>query len=114
MLAEPGSVPEMLRPVLLGLADVLATLEWQIAVVDKQLMSWHRDNALSRRLATIPGLGPISAPRWLPGCCSRERFRRGRGLSRPWLGLVPKQSSSGGRSGWARSASKATVTCAGC
>lgn len=96
MLAEPGSVPEMLRPVLLGLAAVLATLERQIAVVDKRLLSWHRGNELSRRLATIPGLGPIISTAIAARVLQPQRFRRGRDLS-AWLGLVPKQSSSGGQ-----------------
>jgi transposase len=96
MLAEPGSVPEMLRPVLLGLAAVLATLERQMAVVDQRLLSWHRGNDLSRRLATIPGLGPIIGTAIAPRVLQPQRFRRGRDLS-AWLGLVPKQSSSGGQ-----------------
>ena len=96
MLAEPGSVPEILRSVLLGLASVLARLERQIVLVDKQLMRWHRDNARSRRLATIPGLGPIISTAMAARVLQPQRFRRGRDFS-AWLGLVPKQSSSGGQ-----------------
>lgn len=95
-LAEPGNVPEMLRSVLLGLAAVLARLERQIALVEKQLVSWHRGNALSRRLATIPGLGPIISTAITARVLQPQRFRRGRDLS-AWLGLVPKQNSSGGQ-----------------
>jgi transposase len=95
-LAEPGSVPEMLRPVLLGLARVLAALEREIAGVDKRLLRWHRGNELSRRLATIPGLGPITSTAMAARVLQPQRFRRARDFS-AWLGLVPKQSSSGGQ-----------------
>ena len=113
MLAEPGSVPEILRSVLLGLASVLARLERQIVLVDKQLMRWHRDNARAAGWRRSPGSGRSSAPRWLPGYCSRSGFAAA-GISRPGSGWCRNRAPRGARSGWGQSASKATVTCAGC
>jgi transposase len=95
-LAEPGTVPEMLRPVLLGLASILAALERQITAVEQRLLRWHRGNALSRRLATIPGLGPITSTALAIRVQQPERFRSGRDVA-AWIGLVPKQNSSGGK-----------------
>jgi transposase len=95
-LTEPDSVPEIVRPVLLGLAGVLSALERQIAMVDKRLVSWHRSNPLSRRLATIPGLGPIISTAMAARVLQPQRFRRARDFS-AWLGLVPRQNSSGGQ-----------------
>jgi transposase len=95
-LAEPGAVPEMLRPALLGLAAVLTALERQIAAVDKRLVGWHRDHEASRRLATIPGLGPITSSAIAARVLQPQRFRRARDFA-AWLGLVPKQRSSGGQ-----------------
>lgn len=95
-LAEPGAVPEMLRPVLIGLASVLAALERQIAAVERRLLGWHRSSALSRRLATIPGLGPITSTALAVRVQQPERLRCGRDLA-AWIGLVPRQSSSGGK-----------------
>lgn len=95
-LAEPGAVPAMLRPVLLGLASVLAALERQIAAVERRLLGWHRSSMLSRRLATIPGLGPITSTALATRVQQPERLRCGRDLA-AWIGLVPKQNSSGGK-----------------
>jgi transposase len=93
-LAEPESVPEPLRPVLLGLVRLLAELERQIAAVDAQLLAWHRDSQRSRDLATIPGFGPILASAMAARVVQPERFTSGRDLA-AWIGLVPKQASSG-------------------
>ena len=73
-------MPEPLRRVLLGLVRLLAVLREQIAALDLQILAWHRRNECSRRLAGIDGFGPM----------------RARHLS-AWIGLTPKQNSSGGK-----------------
>ena len=68
-LTEPGSVPEPLRQALLGLVRFMTVLNEQIAVLDKQILAWHRANPCSRRLGTISGIGPI------PGLCRGRLWR---------------------------------------
>lgn len=110
-LVEPGSVPEPLRQVLLGLVRLLTVLREQIAALDKQILAWHRVNPCSRRLIGIDGFGPILSMLWRCGCKSRSasrvaatcrpRPRQGQALDRPLFmpgaGLAPKQNSSGGK-----------------
>jgi transposase len=95
-VVEPGSVPESLRQVLLGLVRLLAALKDQIAALDRQILAWHRDNASSRRLAGINGFGPILSSAISVRVQQPERFRCGRDMA-AWIGLVPKQNSSGGK-----------------
>lgn len=95
-LAEPDSVPAPLRAALLGVAALLGQLEQQIAALDKAILAWHRNDARSRRLATIPGFGPILSSAMAARAVQPERFRSGRDFA-AWLGLVPKQRSSGGK-----------------
>lgn len=87
-LAEPESVPEPLRPALLALVRLLAELKQQIAALEKQIVSWHRDNPCSRRLAGIDGFGPILStaisvrvpqPRAVPSAVRRTRDPASRG-----------------------------------
>lgn len=95
-LGEPDSVPAMLREALLGLARLLGALEREITAVEKQLLAWHRESEVSRRLASIPGLGPITSSALAARVLQPERFRRARDFA-AWLGLVPRQNSSGGK-----------------
>jgi len=59
-------------------------------------LSWHRDSEASRRLAQIPGIGPLGPVRWWQHWAIRGRSPMG-GRSRAWLGVVPRQASSGGK-----------------
>jgi transposase len=119
-LAEPGAVPEMLRPVLLGLANVLAALEQQIAAIERRLLGWHRGSALSRRLATIPGLGPITSTALAIRVQQPERLRCGRDLA-AWIGpcscqgqaWCPSRTPRAASGGSGRSANKAMSICGG-
>ena len=65
-------------------------------VVEAQLMTWHRSNEVSRRLATIPGVGPITASAIVATIADARQFKSGRQFA-AWLGLVPQQRSSGGK-----------------
>jgi transposase len=93
-LEDPGSVPEPLRQVLLGLGQVLAELDRQIAAIDARIMAWHKASRRSQDLATIPGFGPILSSAMAARVAQPERFASGRDLA-AWIGLVPKQASSG-------------------
>ena len=60
------------------------------------MQRWHRGNELSRRLATIPGVGPIGASALAASVTDPSQFRSGREVA-AWLGLTPRQNSSGGK-----------------
>jgi transposase len=60
------------------------------------LMAWHRSNQTSKRLNCIPGVGPLLATALVASVADPKTFRSGRNFS-AWIGLVPKQHSSGGR-----------------
>ena len=59
-------------------------------------MAWHKRNPVSQRLATIPGIGPIIATAIAAMVAEPSGFRSGREFA-AWLGLVPRQNSTGGK-----------------
>jgi len=89
-------LPEVARACLLALGAQLRTLKAQILNFDRQIMAWHRSNATSKRLDAIPGVGPALATALVASVADPKAFRSGRDFS-AWIGLVPKQHSSGGR-----------------
>src|SRR2546430_10426305 len=60
------------------------------------IMAWHRSNQTSKRLHYIPGIGPMLATALVASVADPRTFRSGRNFS-AWVGLVPKQHSSGGK-----------------
>ena len=74
----------------------LGELKVRIDALDKAILRWHRKNPESRRLATIPGIGPITASALSATITDASQFKSGRQLA-AWLGLVPRQNSSGGK-----------------
>lgn len=93
---EETSVPEFARAALLGLATQLDCLAGEIRKLERQLMVWHRQNPASQRLETIPGVGIITATALAASVPDPSVFRSGRQFA-AWLGLVPRQNSSGGK-----------------
>lgn len=89
-------VPELAQRVVAGLAHQIGALQAQLAALEKELLAWHRSNELSQRLATIPGVGIISASALAASVTEPERFRSGRQFAAS-LGLTPLQNSSGGK-----------------
>jgi transposase len=73
-----------------------AELDRRIAAFDAEFMRWTKDNEAARRLATIPGVGATIASALIAAIGKAETFERGRDLA-AWLGLVPRQSTTGGR-----------------
>ena len=95
-LAEDETLPTLARE-LFGLhAEEYAGLQAQLTEVEGRLMAWHRDNAASRRLARIPGVGPIGATMLAMKVPDAGHFRSGRHFA-AWLGLTPKDHSTAGR-----------------
>ena len=77
------------------------------------IMAWHRSNQTSKRLHYIPGVGPMLATALVASVANPRTFRSGGNFS-AWIGLVPKQHSSGGKDGSAASANRVTAICAAC
>jgi transposase len=84
-----------LRACLGALGTQLLSLKKQILELDRMIMAWYRSNETSRRLHYIPGVGPLLATA-LVDVADPGAFRSGRNFS-AWIGLVPKQYSSGGK-----------------
>ena len=93
---EDGRLPPLARTCLAGLAAQLMSLEREIAAAERRIHAWHRANEASRRLETIPGIGPITASALAASIADPSVFKNGRELA-AWIGLVPRQSSTGGK-----------------
>ncbi|MGF7148523.1 transposase [Sphingomonas zeicaulis] len=89
-------VPALAQRVVSSLAQQIGSLQLQLAALEKELLAWHRSNEVSQRLATIPGVGIISATALAASVTEPERFRSGRQFAAS-LGLTPLQNSSGGK-----------------
>ncbi len=93
---EDESLPPLARAALTPLAIQLASLDAQLCDLDRKLLEWHRSNAVSQRLATIPGVGPVTASALAASVTDPSMFISGREFS-AFLGLVPRQNTSGGK-----------------
>lgn len=94
--AADQRVPDVARDVLTSLAAHYEHLKLQILAFEKKIMQWHRSNELSRRLATIPGVGPITASAIVATIADPKHFISARQFA-AWIGLVPRQHSTGGK-----------------
>jgi transposase len=94
--ADVSVLPDLARSAVLMLADQLDALTAQILALERRLLAWHRDDQASQRLATIPGVGIITATALSASIPDPGLFRSGREFS-AFLGLVPRQNSSGGK-----------------
>ena len=89
-------VPGVARHCLVSLATALMIIEQEIAGAELRIHAWHRSNEASRRLESIPGIGLITATALVASVTDPTTFKSGRELA-AWIGLVPRQSSSGGK-----------------
>src|SRR4026209_1360507 len=89
-------VPELVRTCLAALGSQLLGLKKQILQFDRMILAWHRSNQTSKRLNCIPGVGPLLATALVANVADPKAFQSGRNFS-AWIGLVPKQHSSGGK-----------------
>jgi transposase len=93
--ADANLTPRM-RLLIATLKQELEQLESQILAADEEINRWSQTNEACRRLQTIPGIGPITATALVAAIGNGNAFRRGRDLA-AWLGLVPRQYSTGGK-----------------
>ena len=91
-----NGLPGTMRHLLERLTQNLKEMDRQAKELEAQIQLWHRENAASRKLAEIPGLGPITASAIVATVGDAREFKNGRQLA-AWMGLVPKQNSSGGK-----------------
>jgi transposase len=93
--AENG-VPGSSRDLFSRLFQHFRELDRQAKELEAQIKAWHRDHEASRRLAQVPGIGPLTASALVASVGDAKSFQNGRQLA-AWLGLVPRQASSGGK-----------------
>ena len=91
-----NNLPGVFRQLLQRLGEHLKELARQVDELEAQIQVWHRENVASQKLAQIPGIGPITASALVATIGNAKCFKNGRQLA-AWLGLVPRQHSSGGK-----------------
>jgi transposase len=92
-----NELPLAFRQLIDRLTSHLKELDRQVRELERQIVAWHRSSELSRKLEKIPGIGPLAATALVASIADARSFDNGRQVS-AWLGLVPRQSSSGGKS----------------
>jgi transposase len=93
--AENG-LPHRSRELFAQLLAHFRNLDHQMNELERQIKTWHRQSSQSQRLEKIPGLGPLTASAVVASVGDAKTFRNGRQFA-AWLGLVPRQKSSGGK-----------------
>src|SRR5262249_21509356 len=98
VVADAGDkrLPEVARTCLMALGTQLRALKAQLLELDRMITAWHRSNETSKRLDAIPGVGHVVGAAVVASLADAKGFRSGRDFS-DWIGLVPKQHSSGGK-----------------
>ncbi len=94
--ANDKRLPAVARACVAALGAQLQMLKAQILQFDRLIRAWHRSSEASKRLDEIPGVGPALATALVASVADPKAFRSGRDFS-AWIGLVPKQNSSGGK-----------------
>ncbi|WP_415400927.1 IS110 family transposase [Tateyamaria sp. SN3-11] len=89
-------VPSLVRSIVESYAQQIMRVTEEVKNLETQLRNWHRTSEVSRRLATIPGIGRIIATALAATVSDPDAFRSGRSFA-AWLGLTPKSNSSGGK-----------------
>ncbi len=93
---EDARIPPEARTCLKGLVVHFISLTREIVGAERRIQKWHRSNQASRRLETIPGIGPITASALAASITDPSLFKSGRDMA-AWIGLVPREDSSGGK-----------------
>lgn len=95
-IAQDESLPALAREMFAIEGREYAQLQVKLKAIEAKLMAWHRANAASRRLAQIPGVGPIGATALVMKAPDPGAFPSGRHFA-AWLGLTPKDHSTAGK-----------------
>jgi len=97
IIAEDCQLPLLLQQSIAELADRLADLERRIQTLDQRISAWSKQDNAAKALLTLCGVGPVTASAAVATAGNVSVFKNGREFA-AWLGLVPKQNSSGGKS----------------
>ena len=95
-IAADATLPALAQEMFATLGEEYAQLKPKLRKIETQLMAWHRQNELSRRLAEVPSVGPIGAALMVMKVTDPRAFRSGRDFA-AWLGLTPKDHSTAGK-----------------
>ena len=96
-LQKNSQVPDLARELFAVQGRQFAQLNEQLGQLEDRLMAWHRDNEMSRRLAKLPGVGPVGASMLVLKTPDARSFSSGRQFA-AWMGLTPKDHSTAGKS----------------
>lgn len=91
-----NELPGSFRLLIQRLLEHFKELDTQVDELELQIVKWHRQSSASSKLAQVPGIGPITASALVASLGDAKNFDNGRQVS-AWLGLVPRQHSSGGK-----------------
>jgi transposase len=94
--APAEALPEMARAPLFGFLDAIALINQKLGDIEKRVWAWHKGNAQSKRLETIPGVGLIGATALCALVPDPKLFRNGRHFA-AWIGLTPRLDGTGGK-----------------
>lgn len=95
-IASEQTLPALAKELFATHRKEYERLKVEIAKIEAKLLTWHKDNELSRRLVKIPGIGPIGASLMAMKVVDPGAFRSGRDFS-AWIGLTPKDHSTAGK-----------------
>jgi transposase len=93
---QQAQLPELARSILQTIVDQLNGTMARIREIEGRLTKWHRESRVSRLLATVPGVGIMGASAIAATVVDPSLFRSGREFA-AWLGMTPRQNSSGGK-----------------
>lgn len=91
-----NELPGSFRQLLARLGENLEHLQRQVTELEREIQRWHQDSEASQRVAAISGIGALGASALVATVGEAKSFSSGRQLA-AWLGMVPKQASSGGK-----------------
>jgi transposase len=94
--AEDAGVPALALEMLRLLSDQIDSIAAKLKTIEERLLAWHKQDPVSQCLVTQPGIGPIGAVSFSLKVPDPRAFRSGRHFS-AWLGLTPRENSTGGR-----------------
>ena len=92
-----NELPGSFRLLIVRLMEHFKDLQRQAAELEAQIVAWHRQSDLSRKIEKVPGIGPLTASAIVASVGDARNFENARQLG-AWMGLVPRQHSSGGKS----------------
>jgi len=97
-ILEDGAneLPGLMRELLARCYEQFLVLDARVHELEARIVRWHRENETSQRLAKVPGVGPLTASAYFATLGEAQSFKSGRQAA-AWLGIVPRQNSSGGK-----------------